>query len=87
MYVCHKSFAENSKLSKHNKTTAHIERMKSKDINISPSQSNFIDCGETVKVEDIKEEINEKESVDYPDLGTYVTLVGCWSVVGWSLVP
>ena len=30
--------------------------MKSKNINISPIQSNFIDCGETVKGEEIKEE-------------------------------
>jgi hypothetical protein len=40
--------------------------MKSRNINISPNQSNFIDCGETVKVEDIKEEMNEEESVDDP---------------------
>ena len=40
--------------------------MKSKNINISTTQSNFIDCGETVKLEDIKEEMNEEESVDDP---------------------
>ena len=64
--VCQKSFAYSSGLYAHNKTVAHIERMKSKNINISPTQSNFIDCGETVKVEDIKEEMNEEESVDDP---------------------
>ena len=64
--MCHKTFSRSTGLSKHNKTAAHIERMKSKNIDISPTQSNFIDCGETVKVEDIKEEINEEESVDDP---------------------
>ena len=64
--VCQKSFAQSSGLSQHNKTAAHIERMKSKNINISPTQSNFIDCGESIKEEDIKKEINEEESVDDP---------------------
>ena len=40
--------------------------MKSKNRIIPLTQSNFIDCGETVKVEDIKEEMNEEESVDDP---------------------
>ena len=64
--VCQKSYTQSSALSKHNKSKAHIERIKSKNIDNSPTQSNFIDCGETVKVEDIKEEMNEEESVDDP---------------------
>ena len=64
--VCQKSYSQSSGLSKHNKTAAHIERMKSKNIIISPTQSNFIDCGESIKIEDIKEEMNEEESVDDP---------------------
>ena len=64
--VCQKSYAKNSSLYRHNKTAAHIERMKSKNINISPTKSNFIDCGESIKEEDIKEEMNEEESVDDP---------------------
>ena len=64
--VCQKSYSHSSALSTHNKTAAHIQRMKSKNISISPTQSNFIDCGETVKVEDIKEEMNEEEIVDDP---------------------
>ena len=64
--VCQKSYAKSSDLSRHNKTAAHIERMKRKNISISPTQSNFVDCGETVKFEDIKEEMNEEESVDDP---------------------
>ena len=64
--VCHKSFAESSKLSKHNKTAAHIERMKSNNRIIPLTQSSFVDCGESIKIEDIKEEMNEEESVDDP---------------------
>ena len=64
--VCQKSFSESSALSKHNKTAAHIERMKSMNTIIPLSQSSFIDCGETIKEEDIKEEIKEEESVDDP---------------------
>jgi hypothetical protein len=41
--------------------------MKCKNLNIYITQSNFIDCGETVKEEDNKEEIKEEEScVDDP---------------------
>ena len=64
--ACQKSYAHRSALYQHNKTAAHIEKKKSENIDISPTQSNFIDCGETVKVEDVKEEMNEEESVDDP---------------------
>jgi hypothetical protein len=64
--VCHKSYAKSSKLSKHNKTAAHIERMKSRNTDIPLTQSSFVDCDESIKVEDIKEEIKEDESVDDP---------------------
>ena len=64
--VCQKSYACSSGLSQHNKTAAHIERMKSKNINIPIIQSSFVDCVEFIKTEDIKEEINEEESVDDP---------------------
>ena len=64
--VCQKSFIGNSELSKHNKTAVHMKRMKINNIDISPTQSNFVDCGETLKVEDIKDEMNDKESVDDP---------------------
>jgi uncharacterized Zn-finger protein len=64
--VCQKSYAKSSDLSRHNKTAAHIERMKSKNINIPPRQSSFVGCGESIKEEDIKEEIKEEESVDDP---------------------
>jgi uncharacterized Zn-finger protein len=64
--VCQKSYSYGSGLSQHNKSAAHIERMRSMNINISSTQSNFIDCGETVQVDAIKEEINEEESVDGP---------------------
>ena len=58
--VCQKSYAKSSGLSYHNKTAAHIERMKSKNIIIPPTQSSFVDFGESIKTEDIKKEINDK---------------------------
>ena len=69
--ACQKSFAQSFGLSQHNKTAAHIERMKSKNIIISPTQSNFIDCGETIKEGDIKEEIKEEENIDDPSSLSY----------------
>jgi uncharacterized Zn-finger protein len=64
--VCHKSYAQSSTLSNHNKSASHIERMKSKKSNIPLTQSSFVDCGESIKEEDIKEEIKEEENVDDP---------------------
>ena len=63
--VCQKSFADSSSLSKHNKSAALIKN-KCKNTNILITQSSFVDCGEFIKEEDIKKEINEKESVDDP---------------------
>ena len=60
--VCQKSFAESSSLSKHNKSAAHIK----KNTNIPITQSSFVDCGEFIKEEDIKEEIKDDGSVDDP---------------------
>jgi uncharacterized Zn-finger protein len=64
--VCQKFYAYNTQLSRHNKSTTHIQRIKSINTNIPPSQTSFVDCGEYIKEEDIKEEINEEESVDDP---------------------
>ena len=64
--VCQKSHAKSSHLSRHNKTAAHIEKMKSKVSIISLTQSSFVDCSESIKEEDIKEEITEEERVDDP---------------------
>ena len=61
--VCQKSYAHRSALSTHNKTAAHIERMKIKNIIISPTQSSFVDCIESIKIGEIKGEVNEEESV------------------------
>jgi hypothetical protein len=36
--------------------------MKSKNKDLSLTQSSFVDCGETIKEEDIKKEINEEET-------------------------
>ena len=64
--VCQKSYYKSSVLSYHNNTAAHIERMKCKNTNIPLNQSSFVDCGESIKIEDIKEERNEEESVEDP---------------------
>ena len=63
--VCHKSYAQSYGISNHNKTAAHIKRMKTKNKNIPLTQPSFVDCGETIKI-DIKGEVNEKESVEDP---------------------
>ena len=64
--VCQKSYAQSNALSRHKQTAAHIERMKSKNTTFPLTQSSFVDCDESIKEEDIKEEINEDESVDDP---------------------
>ena len=64
--MCQKSYTQSSALSNHNKTAAHVKRMKSKITNIHLTQSSFVDCGESIKIENIKEEMNEEESVDDP---------------------
>jgi hypothetical protein len=53
-----------STLSQHNRNDADIERINDSSSLISPK--NFVDCGEPIKVEYIKEEINEEESVADP---------------------
>ena len=74
--LCKKSYSKRSHLSEHKKTLAHIKKMESKSKDTSPSNPNtFIDCGESIKIEDIKEEIKEEESVDdplnvYPEIGS-----------------
>ena len=64
--ICQKSYAKSSGLSQHNKTAAHIKRMKSKNTNISLIHSSFVDCGESFKEGDIKDEVKDDESDDDP---------------------
>ena len=49
-----------------NKSANHIEKMKSKNKNIPLTETSFVDCCDGIKLEDIKEEINEEGSVDDP---------------------
>ena len=42
--VCQKSYVKNSDLSRHNKTTKHIKRMKSNKSDIPLIKSRFVDC-------------------------------------------
>jgi hypothetical protein len=64
--ICQKSFSQRSNLSTHCKTSAHLKRKKSKNTVLSLQRNTFVDCGETGKIEDNKEEIKEVESVDDP---------------------
>ena len=66
--VCQKSYTTSSTLSKHKKTAAHLERMKSK--NIPLTHSSFLDCGESIKDEDM-EEVKKEENVDDPSSISY----------------
>ena len=60
--MCIKSFSRNSHLLRHNKTSGHLNKSKI----VNPNVNNYVVCGEAIKVEIIKEEINEEESVDDP---------------------
>jgi uncharacterized Zn-finger protein len=63
---CQTSYTTQSVLLLHNKTAAHLKRMESLNMDSSNSFNELIDRGEVIKVEDIKEEMNEVESVDDP---------------------
>ena len=43
-----------------------LQKNKTNNLEPSSNKSSFVDCGETMKIEDIKEEINEEESVEDP---------------------
>ena len=64
--VCQKSYAHSSALSRHNKTATHIEKIKNRNTNLPLNHSSIVECGNSIKEEDIKEEIYEGESVDDP---------------------
>ena len=66
--LCQKSFTHRSGLYSHYKTATHIERIKSKNTNIQITQFSF---DETIKKEDIKEEVKEEDSVDDPSSMSY----------------
>ena len=64
--ICQKSFSERSTLTSHCKTSAHLKRKKNMNIDSALHRNSFIDCGETIKIEDIKGEIVEEESDEDP---------------------
>ena len=64
--ICQKSFSSRSNLSYHVKTSAHLKRKEGKNIDSSSHENSFIDCGDTIKVEDIKDEIDEEGGVNDP---------------------
>ena len=64
--ICQKTFSQVTGLSYHNQTSEHLKRIKSTEIDALSNSNNFVDCGENIKVETIKEEVNDEESVDDP---------------------
>ena len=59
--ICKKSFSDSLILRQHQKSAAHWLRQKSLNSNSNSNTHNYVDCGE-----DIKEELNEVESVEDP---------------------
>ena len=58
--VCQKSYSLRFALVQHNKTAAHFEKIESMNTNVTLTQSSFEDCGESIKEEDINEEIRKR---------------------------
>ena len=57
---------QRSNLSTHCKSSAHLKRKEIKSKGSSFNENTFIDCGETIKLEDIKEEIRGEGNGDAP---------------------
>ena len=64
--ICQKSFSQVTGLSYHNQTSEHLKRIKSTEIDTLSNSNNFVDCGEIIKVETIKEEVSDDVSVNDP---------------------
>ena len=64
--LCQKSYSQTSQLLRHNKTTDHLNKKKGENKDSSSIVNNYVECVESIKIEDIKEEMNEEESVDDP---------------------
>ena len=60
--ICQKLFTQKSGLSKHCKSPDHLQWKERKNVDSSFHRTTFIDLGEVIKTEDIKEEISEEES-------------------------
>ena len=74
--ICKKAYSQSSQLLLHNKSARHLKKAKSKDLIINSNQTSFIDCGDSIKLEDIKEEINYDDILSYKN-----TLVDCGDVI------
>ena len=57
--ICQSSFSNNSKLTRHKKTILHLQKQE-----YIKNLSNYVNCDEAIKVEAIKEEMFEEESVE-----------------------
>ena len=56
--LCLKSFSYNCSLSLHYKSDIHLNKIKSNNLNSSGNKNLVIDCGKSIKLKEIKEEIN-----------------------------
>ena len=64
--ICKIYFSDSSTLREHKTSLAHLNRKTSLNTNLISNKDNYVNCGEAIKVEDIKEELNETESVEDP---------------------
>jgi hypothetical protein len=55
-------YSTSTHLSRHNKTAKHLERKEMQNTDLSSKQSSLLECGASIKLEDVKEEIKEEES-------------------------
>ena len=55
-------YSTSTHLSRHNKTAKHLERKEMQNTDLSSKQSSLLECGATIKLEDVKGEIKEEES-------------------------
>ena len=65
---------QDSNLIEHKKRLAHLKRQKSLNTNLISNHTNYFDCGEDIKVEDIKEEVKEEVHNDYVEIKEEVSM-------------
>ena len=64
--ICEKSFISKSHFNKHEKSVGHSKRKGSQKAQPSTHLIDFVDCDDSFKLEDIKEELNEEGMVYDP---------------------
>ena len=64
--ICQKTYTQSSVLLLHNQSVDHLRKKETLNENTRSFVNNYVDCSEPIKVESIKEEINEEESLEDP---------------------